>query len=891
MSRTASLRGRLQRQFLLIGVLPVLAVAAAAVMILSPMLEAQADARNRDLARTLRDQMQLQLMVRLRSASVLASQLAADAMSATRLTHVLQSLLQEDQFLQAAFVVGLDGRVVDAALRPESGRFITDVMGADLSRQTHFVSARQRGEPVWSDAFLSTLTGQVTAVLTVPAGLRSVVLELSLEGLSQSLSALAVDDGVRAIVLDRLGRVIAHPDPQQALRQESLAALPIVQRAGATAEGHERTRIDGVEYFGHAMQVPTVGWTVLALQPVDRVMAPLRHILGLLATLIAAVIATAGFMGWVYSRRTGREVVRLAEGAQAAAQDGAGNPALHFTTTEFNQVWTRLRDLFQQLHLRDQQTQAARGDLQAVLDAATEVAIIATDVEGLVTVFNIGAQRMLGRSAADVVGRITPMAWHDADEVAARADELSRKYGRRISGFEGLVSEARHGGYEVRDWTFLRADGGRIDVSLAVTSVRSPQGDLKGFLGVAVDVTERRRAVELELRRKAAELANRAKSDFLSRVSHELRTPLNAMLGYAQLMQVDHREPPSDAQRERLQHIQSAGWHLVQLIEDVLDLSRIDSGNIKVSLEAVDPLAVVRSAGELVATELKHRQVQLQLQGDVLGGSTELRVQADRTRLTQVLVNLLDNAGKYNRAGGLVTLRCDRHGGRLRISVEDTGRGMSDEQLQRLFQPFERLGLEGGAIPGTGIGLVITKRLVELMDGTLEVSSRLGVGSTFTLSLPLAAPSTSAAAVRVAPRNPEGSHGRKGLALYIEDNEVNGQLMRAVFRQRPELELALAPSAAEGLAAAQARQPDLILLDMHLPDGSGEDVMDGLASDPVLSRIPVLVVSADATGSQIATMRRRGARAYLTKPINVVEVLQAVDDALSQAVAGGSRGP
>jgi PAS domain S-box-containing protein len=879
-----SLRGRLWRQFLLLGVLPVLAVATVSVWLIAPVLVTQAEARNRDLALALRDQMQLQLDLRQRSTQLVASLMDSEVVASDQIGQTLASILRSDASILAAYATDARGIIRSAALPLGSGRFVEDLVDIDLSERDYYGRARSTGQAAWSNTFLSTLTGQVTAVLTAPARAGSVVIEYSLEGLSRSLTTLAADSTVQAIVLDRLGRVIAHPDPTMASRQESLANLPIVQRALAGESASERTSIGSERYFARALPVPGVGWTVLALQPVDGVLAPLRQLATLLTTLLGLVVALAVGMGWVLARRTGLEVSRLRNSAEAAAEQAVEAPHIAFNTTEFHQVWLRLRELFAQLHVRDQQTQSARQDLQAVLDAATEVAIIATDNQGTVTVFNIGAQRMLGLEPGPIVGHATPMRWHDAAEVEARAVELSRKHGHPLEGFEALVIEARHGGYEVRDWTFHRADGRRVEVSLAVTSMRTPGGDLKGFLGVAVDITQRRRAAELEVSRRTAELANQTKSDFLSRVSHELRSPLNAMLGYAQLIEMDAKTPPQGDQRERLQHIQRAGWHLVQLIDDVLDLSRIESGSVKVSLEPVDLVAAVARAQELLVPEIARGQVSLRVVWPDRNAEDAPHVMADVTRLTQVLVNLIGNAVKYNRPGGTVTLTAEMIDDRVALQVKDSGRGMTPAQLQRLFQPFDRLGLESSGIPGTGIGLVITRRLVDLMQGTMAVDSDAGVGSTFTLSLPRAmATSSEPAASPVPLMTAGGGSPQRMRVLYVEDNEVNAQLMRAVLRQRPAVDLRIAGTVADGLAQIRDQRPQLILLDMHLPDGSGHDLLTALAVDPdaSLRDVEVIVVSADATEQQRHSTLARGVRGYLTKPIDVVDVLRAIDKALS----------
>jgi PAS domain S-box-containing protein len=839
----------------------------------------------------MRDQVQLQLDLRLRAAAMLADGLKNDPPAPGALQRSLQALLQRDAFLQAAYATDARGEVVDAALATQGGRYAEDVIGLDLSVQPYFAAALQRQEPVWSDTFLSTLTGQVTVALALPAGERTILFELSLAALSQSLVDLAQSGSSQVAIVDRAGRVIAHPDPRQALQQQSLSDLPLVRAALAGQAGSARAVREGVNQLAHAAPVRPVGWAVVVSQPVSAVMAPVLRLGGVVLAVLAATVLMAVFVGWRLARRTGNEMAQLADGAQRAASASGAPPELRFSTAEFNAVWTRLRDLFQQLHQRDLQTRTAQQDLQAVLDAATQVAIVATDQAGRVTVFNIGAQRMLGWRADEVVGRLTPLAWHDAAEVDARALALGRKHGQTVESMEALIIEARHGGYEVRDWVFVRRDGSRFDVSLAVTAMRTPEGALKGFLGVAIDITERRRAAALEVARKTAELANEAKSDFLSKMSHELRTPLNAILGFAQLIEADRQQPPTAGQREHVQHIQRAGWHLVRLIDDVLDLARIESGRLAVVIAPVELAPVLAHVTQLVQSQMRRYGVRLTVVPPAPGDAGALRVAADETRLVQVLVNLLSNAAKYNRPQGTVRLECHLEGAWVRLAVSDTGRGMSAEQLAQLYEPFNRLGMEGSGVEGTGVGLVITRHLVELMQGRLDVRSEPRVGTTFTVSLPVVATAPSDGDALPAPATLAAAGGGvlppppSARVVYIEDNEVNAQLMRAILRQRPHIQLQIHPLAMSGLGAVVADPPDLLLLDMHLPDGSGEQVLAALQADARLKRIPVVVVSADATHARVDAVLGSGVRAYLTKPLVLAETLSVVDQLLADGAS------
>lgn len=387
---------------------------------------------------------------------------------------------------------------------------------------------------------------------------------------------------------------------------------------------------------------------------------------------------------------------------------------------------------------------------------------------------------------------------------------------------------------------------------------------------------------EEEARRaqQTADQANQAKSEFLSRMSHELRTPLNAVLGFGQLLEMDNLAP---AQRESVEYILRAGRHLLDLINEVLDISRIEAGHLGLSPEPVPIAEVAKEAIDLIQPLAMQRKVQL-VSGAVPG--KDLHVLADRQRLKQVLLNLLSNAVKYNREGGTVALSCDPVGhGQQRISVVDTGPGIPPERLGRLFTPFERLGAEQTGVEGTGLGLALSKRLVEAMKGTIGVESTVGQGSTFWLELPVAE-----GPLERLQRTGEGIQAPTAAGaleegqnlLYIEDNLSNLQLIRRVLAQRPQVKLISAMQGQMGLDLAREHRPSLILLDLHLPDIPGEEVLRRLQGDAETKEIPVVVISADATQGQIKRLAAAGARAYLTKPLDIPQFLKVVSQILEE---------
>lgn len=393
--------------------------------------------------------------------------------------------------------------------------------------------------------------------------------------------------------------------------------------------------------------------------------------------------------------------------------------------------------------------------------------------------------------------------------------------------------------------------------------------------GYISDITEHKLYQEACMAAEAAERASRAKSEFLSRMSHELRTPLNAVIGFAQLLRMDKQAPLNEGQARKAELIERSGAHLLAVISDVLDLSRIEAGDMPISVEPVhvetavqDVLAMVGDAAHLAQVELVPPLIEM-----------VPPVLADRVRLRQVLVNLISNAVKYNRKGGTVRVRVWQDGPHVALQVSDTGMGLSPDQQAHLFEPFNRLGAERTSIDGTGIGLVIVQRLISLMGGTLSVSSQVGVGTTFTVVLQASdedRPSDHAPLVDV--------HDVSGAAklLYVEDNEVNVTLVRQILALRPEWKLTVANSGAQALQAVSRDRPDLLILDMHLGDMTGFDLVDLLDADPATRGIPKVALSADAMPDRIHAAKERGFLAYITKPLNVAQLLQCLEEELSK---------
>ncbi len=411
-----------------------------------------------------------------------------------------------------------------------------------------------------------------------------------------------------------------------------------------------------------------------------------------------------------------------------------------------------------------------------------------------------------------------------------------------------------------------------------VHEVRTPDG---GRFLIETDITPIKQSEsELRIAKQQAEAASRAKSEFLSSMSHELRTPMNAILGFGQMLEFNPDEPLSDNQKECVEHITNGGQHLLGLINDVLDLSRIEAGKAEFSMEDISCLTVINECLPLMAVMAKSRGIEIILPEEDEG----LRVRADHTRLKQVLLNLISNAVKYNRENGRVSIAIKEiTDARVRITVSDTGAGIAESQQKELFKPFSRLGAEYSEIEGTGIGLVVCKDLAELMNGTVGVESVEAKGSSFWIELPRVESGDDEAISKNNIPRVRSLPGISGTLLYVEDNPDNLALMELIVSRIEGLSMISSRSGELGIEQAQSEQPDLIILDINLPSMNGIEVLQQLRSDERTQNIPVLALSAAATGRDIEKGMAAGFLQYLTKPIEVPKVVDAIKAALEPA--------
>jgi signal transduction histidine kinase/ActR/RegA family two-component response regulator len=534
-----------------------------------------------------------------------------------------------------------------------------------------------------------------------------------------------------------------------------------------------------------------------------------------------------------------------------------------------------------------QKTPLKTDALQQAIFNNPNFSYVATDLRGVIQIFNVGAERMLGYRAADVVDKITPDSLADPDEILARAAAMSLEFGTSIApGLDALVYKASRGMEDIVELTYIRPDGVRFPAIVSVTALRDEKDDIIGYLFIGTDNTARKEVehklrqqqIELESARDAAEKANMAKSEFLSSMSHELRTPLNAVLGFAQLMETA-TPLPTPAQKLSIEQILKGGWYLLRLINEILDLALIESGKLSMLQETINLSEVLRDCQLMTLPQAESRGITVRLPE----GTHEWYIDADTTRLKQVMINLLSNAIKYNRLNGSVTVACEMTSNHhIRVSVHDTGPGLLPEMVKQLFQPFNRLGQEASGAEGTGIGLVVTKQLVELMGGVIGVDSERGAGSTFWFELPLSVESTTGDSGKATP-NAQASLGADAVQrtlLYVEDNPANLRLVVQLIQRRTDLKLLTATDGYAGVEMARQHLPDLILMDINLPGISGLEALKLLRAIPETANIPVMALTANAVPHDVDQGLKAGFLQYLTKPIKIDEFMAAIDGAL-----------
>jgi len=502
--------------------------------------------------------------------------------------------------------------------------------------------------------------------------------------------------------------------------------------------------------------------------------------------------------------------------------------------------------------------------LNSVLNGMGEGLVVA-DLNGKFLHFNPAAAETLGAGAKDIAAKTWPEAYgiYREDDELFPPEELPLARAIRGEAVDGVEFRIKN---DAGDQKWLEANA---------RPLHDENNELSGGVVVFRDVTERRHMTEESSRaRQEAERANRAKSEFLSRMSHELRTPMNSILGFGQLLEMEDLD--ADA-LDSVKQITKAGRHLLKLINEILDISRIEAGRLATSIEPVEVGAVAREVLALVKPLAAQRNIEVI--ADL--GAAECFVHADRQRLSQVLLNLLSNAIKYNRDAGFVWLSITSDGSTARISVRDTGPGIAPENHELIFKPFERLGADQSDVEGTGLGLALSQRLAESMGGRIGIEAS-SEGASFFVELGVTEALHLSSEEEPAPA--EFCLASSRTILLVEDNPANVKLMEKMLANRPGCKLMVTMQGRMALELARQHKPDLVLLDLNLPDLNGDQVMEQLRSDPTTSHIPVVIVSADATSSQVSRLLEAGANAYISKPIDVNNFLALLNQLLSEEV-------
>ncbi len=580
---------------------------------------------------------------------------------------------------------------------------------------------------------------------------------------------------------------------------------------------------------------------------------------------LALLAISALYLGRAVLRpilRVGDAADAMAAGDLAVRVEPASAAELSHLARSFNAMADALQD--GQARLEDQAAKLRRSEvfLDSVLEHIPDMLVVRDAADLRFVLFNRAGEELLGYSRGDLLGKTARDVF--APEVAGALDAEDR-----ATLASGVPLDIAEEAVQTRDHGIRHLHTKKVPVV-------DDAGEAQYLLVVSEDITERKRSEEL-LRdaKEQAELANRAKSEFLSRMSHELRTPLNSILGFGQLLEMDGL---SEEQREPVHFILDSGRHLLALINEVLDIARIEAGKVTIFPESVAVAPLLEHVVAVVSPLAAEHDIVVA----IAGAETERRVRADPHRLKQVLLNLLANAIKYNREGGEVRIVCELAGQTMRICVSDTGRGLSAQDLADVFAPFERLGAERGDVEGSGLGLSLSRDLMELMGGTLTAESELGVGSTFTATLELAEEAEpSGRVLRLGGGTLDASADAPFVRiLQMEDNLVNIKLVERVLDRRPEMAVEATMLGRLGIELALHHPPHVIVLDLGLPDMSGEEVMEALKGDERTARIPVIILTGDLRADRGSRLVELGAACVLTHPLDAHSFIAALDEVL-----------
>ena len=796
---------------------------------------------------------------------VLAARPDLVSLDPQRCMDVLRGMSTVDPLYANLIVASADGSLVCAATQPHRIE-----PGLSFAGLPWFTEAMSSDGPAFGRPFLSPITRAMVSALTVPlrdsAGSRVglVAATIDLVRLADLQLAQGLPPGGSVTVVDQHDIVISRfPEPDRWIGQPIPRSVQNMRRENP----HGVVVVPGAEGVTRAYATVPAGvhgLRVAAGLPTEYVFASPRaaRVQGYAVAGITLLLATT--LAFLLARALARPLHSLGGTVKAWASGSRGARADIDLPGEFRTLAQEFNAMIDAREASEAQLVESERRYAAMLDGVDLLAInVAFD--GRLLYANDALSRLTGWSADELLRG----DWTRLVLPAGAADVFA---GPRTAAAQEFGVPSRHEGI------LLMRDGRRRRIRWSNAPLRSACGELIGITSIGEDVTERHDA---ELAREAsarAEAANQAKTEFLAHMSHELRTPLNAVLGFSQLLQMEAGGQLDEVQRHRLDMIRLAGVQLRSLIDDVLDVSQIESGRLAINLETVNLDALIDEVLKLSEPNAEAQGICL----ETAGPTPAITLRTDPVRLRQVLLNLLSNGVKYNRPGGRVRVAVRAQGDVLEIDVQDDGSGMTPEQMHQLFQPFNRLGRERGPVAGVGIGMTLSRQLVRLLGGDMAVDSTPGVGTSVTVRL-------KGVVIRsIAPSMPPAKHaaGRdgepSGTVLYIEDNAANTLIVRELLAHWPDVRLLVAGDGQSGMALARQLAPDLVLLDMRLPDVHGIEVLAALRLDPLTATIPVVSLSASAMPEEVDAARAAGATAYWTKPIDFVPFLKGVSALLAK---------
>ncbi|MCW4148204.1 response regulator [Halomonas sp. 18H] len=818
----------------------------------------------------LASQLELSQQQRMLALEAFATRLLTDE-GRLRDLQVLQALLQQPSVASQLFPDGL--LIFDAeGTAIAENRYVPGRLGTNYADRPHFQRARQTREAIISEPIMGRTTGLPLISYLQPIlspdqriiGYTGGLLDLSNTPLIDAEKWNEEQSNIITLIVDPQHRLFVSmrerfdtPEPLPDDGEDALvdAALSL-SSAGTVVTYQQRP------YLVTTQRLDSLGWIVLRALPYSDAIAPAKASFQQFLLIALIAMTLVGLAGAWVARSLTRPIERITHRIDHMADDARfDSEFLEQGGPEVRALAHSMNRLANERKVADDAIRNAERFLSNILEAASEVAIIATDTVGVVTAFNKGAEHMLGYSKSEIVGKQTPAIFHLQTEVNVRSAQLKTAFGKPVEGFRVFVEKAERDGSEVREWTYVHKDGRHVPVSLVVTPMRDDDGDISGYLGIAEDITERKRADQM-------------KSEFISTVSHELRTPLTSISGALGLMMGGGAGELPDKAQKLLTTAHRNSKRLAHLINDLLDIEKIAAGKLHFDMQLHALMPLIEQAMEANRSYGSHRGVTLSLAGD----TPDVLVNVDAHRMLQVLANLLSNAIKFSPDGDIVTLSVEASDSKVIVSVIDNGPGIPAAFREKIFQRFAQAdSSDTRAQEGTGLGLAITRELVEHMGGHVDFESSEGKGSRFFFELPLV-PTAAATSLPTLPD--DGLDNDAPRILVVEDDSDIAKLLGHMLSDAGyRVDIAL--TGHEAQKRLQETHYDLMSLDLMLPDMSGLDIIYTLREHPATADLPVVVVSAQVEENRLALSGQATGIDWLAKPIDQSRLIDMVRRQLS----------